>query len=80
MHSSDQQNHGNPETKMLSAVTSTSYTMVNEFVYFTCYARDTDASQQGMFRWVYTVDDDFGEDIFVHVLLKSRQKIQKVVG
>ncbi|XP_063685224.1 uncharacterized protein LOC134819290 isoform X2 [Bolinopsis microptera] len=55
----NQQNNGNPETKMLSAITSKSYTLKDEFVYFNCYARDTDASEQGRFRWVYENASDF---------------------
>lgn len=55
-----QETQAKPETKMLSAVTSATYTVLNESVYFTCYARDTDAQQSGRFRWVYEDATDFG--------------------
>jgi len=44
---------GTPEVKMISAITSDDFTTVDGFVDFTCYARDTDAEDEGLYQWVF---------------------------
>ncbi|KAL5266612.1 hypothetical protein ACHWQZ_G003848 [Mnemiopsis leidyi] len=71
------------ETKILSTVTSTAYTLRNEFVYFSCHARDTDASKPGKFRWVYEdgtefADVDVSSDLFRDVEILNYNRTLKV--
>ena len=49
---------------MLSAVTSKHYAMLGEHVDFHCYARDVDASNEGVFSWVYEKETKLGYPVF----------------